>query len=79
MVDYKLTIEKIHSAMPELTTDELLVIMDCITEMTIFKNNSSTNNNIKDWIDYTVNAPLITHEVKDNCIRYTTETKNCAK
>ena len=37
MVDFKVTIRKIHNKLPELDVDSLLDIMDCITELSIIK------------------------------------------
>lgn len=38
MVDYKITIRKIHKLLPELNIDNLLDIMDCITILPIIKH-----------------------------------------
>lgn len=37
MIDFKVTIRKIHNKLPELDVDSLLDIMDCITELSIIK------------------------------------------
>lgn len=37
MIDFKVTIRKIHKLLPELNIDNLLDIMDCITELSIIK------------------------------------------
>ena len=70
MVDYKITIKKIHSAIPELTTDELITIMDCITETGVLKDNLLTN----DWNNCKV--ATISSTPINNTIKYSTSTKN---
>lgn len=72
MVDYKITIKKIHSAIPELTTDELITIMDCITDVGVFKDNVVIN----DWNNYKLGSAIISSKLEDNSIKYSTSTKN---
>lgn len=38
MIDFKVTIRKIHNKLPELDIDTLLDIMDCITDLPIIKH-----------------------------------------
>ena len=44
MVDFKVTIRKIHNKLPELDVDSLLDIMDCITELSIIKYPKEEND-----------------------------------
>ena len=46
MVDFKVTIRKIHNKLPELDIDSLLDIMDCITELSIIKYPKEENDEI---------------------------------
>jgi len=89
MVDYRITIKKIHSAIPELTTDELITIMDCITDIVSLKDtkliqdpyrNKSTwggsilgTNDIIDYNTYALNSPITTNELKVNTVSNTTK------
>lgn len=67
MVDYKNTLKKIHSAMPELTIDELITIMDCITEIS---NTNYSINTTPSWGNNILTSSI------DNKINYSTDTKN---
>lgn len=44
MVDFKVTIRKIHNKLPELDVDSLLDTMDCITELSIIKYPKEEND-----------------------------------
>lgn len=44
MIDYKATIKSIHSALSDLNTDELLIILDCIKEIPNYNNSVHINN-----------------------------------
>lgn len=72
MVDYKVTIKKIHSAIPELTTDELITIMDCITDIGVFRDNYLGDSLKTNWIDYKLTTPVTSVDKT----KYSTSTKN---
>ncbi len=44
MIDYKATIKNIHSALSDLNTDELLIILDCIKEIPNYNNSVHINS-----------------------------------
>lgn len=44
MIDYKATIKSIHSALPDLNIDELLIILDCIKEIPNYNNSVHINS-----------------------------------
>ena len=44
MIDYKETIKNIHSALPDLNIDELLIILDCIKEIPNYNNSVHINS-----------------------------------
>lgn len=44
MIDYKATIKNIHSALSDLSIDELLIILDCIKEIPNDNNSAHINN-----------------------------------
>lgn len=44
MIDYKETIKNIHSALSDLSIDELLIILDCIKEIPNYNNSVHINN-----------------------------------
>lgn len=44
MIDYKATIKNIHSALSDLTIDELLIILDCIKEIPNYNNSFHINS-----------------------------------
>lgn len=44
MIDYKVTIKNIHSALSDLNIDELLIILDCIKEIPSYNNSVHINN-----------------------------------
>lgn len=44
MIDYKATIKNIHSALSDLTIDELLIILDCIKEIPTYNNSVHINS-----------------------------------
>lgn len=72
MVDYKVTIKKIHSAIPELTTDELITIMDCITDIGVFRDNYLGDSLKTNWMDYKLTTPVTSVDKT----KYSTSTKN---
>lgn len=51
MVDFKVTIRKIHNKLPELDVDSLLDIMDCITILPITKHPDK-NKIFDDYMNY---------------------------
>lgn len=51
MVDFKVTIRKIHKLLPELNIDNLLDIMDCITILSITKHPDE-NKIFDDYMNY---------------------------
>ena len=44
MIDYKETIKNIHSALSDLSIDELLIILDCIKEIPTCNNSVHINS-----------------------------------
>lgn len=44
MIDYKATIKSIHSALSDLSIDELLIILDCIKEIPNYNNSVYINS-----------------------------------
>lgn len=44
MIDYKETIKNIHSALSDLSIDELLIILDCIKEIPNYNNSAHINS-----------------------------------
>ena len=44
MIDYKATIKSIHSALSDLSIDELLIILDCIKEIPNYNNSVHINS-----------------------------------
>ena len=44
MIDYKATIKSIHSALSNLSIDELLIILDCIKEIPNYNNSVHINS-----------------------------------
>lgn len=44
MIDYKVTIKNIHSALSDLNIDELLIILDCIKEIPSYNNSVHINS-----------------------------------
>ena len=44
MIDYKVTIKNIHSALSDLNIDELLIILDCIKEIPNYNNSVHINS-----------------------------------
>lgn len=44
MIDYKETIKSIHSALSDLSIDELLIILDCIKEIPNNNNSAHISN-----------------------------------
>jgi|GEM_PF-4323010 len=72
MVDYKVTIKKIHSAIPELTTDELITIMDCIADIGVFRDNYLGDSLKTNWMDYKLTTPVTSVDKT----KYSTSTKN---
>lgn len=44
MIDYKETIKNIHSALSDLSIDELLIILDCIKEIPNYNNSVHINS-----------------------------------
>lgn len=44
MIDYKVTIKNIHSALSDLNIDELLIILDCIKEIPTYNNSVYINS-----------------------------------
>lgn len=44
MIDYKVTIKNIHSALSDLNIDELLIILDCIKEIPSYNNSVCINS-----------------------------------
>lgn len=44
MIDYKVTIKNIHSALSDLNIDELLIILDCIKEIPSYNNSVRINS-----------------------------------
>lgn len=56
MIDYKVTIKNIHSALSDLNIDELLIILDCIKEIPSY--NNSVHINSRDYTSYMDNVLL---------------------
>lgn len=56
MIDYKVTIKNIHSALSDLNIDELLIILDCIKEIPSY--NNSVHINSRDCTSYMDNVLL---------------------
>ena len=44
MINYKATIKSIHSALSDLSIDELLIILDCIKEIPNYNNSVHINS-----------------------------------
>lgn len=44
MISYKATIKSIHSALSDLSIDELLIILDCIKEIPNYNNSVHINS-----------------------------------
>ena len=76
MLNSKETLKKLHQALPNLTLDELFIILDCYTEEYISTLKDfevpkvwySTNNYSKNTIDepYTSKYGGISSEIKSN-------------
>lgn len=62
MIDYKATIKSIHSALSNLSIDELLIILDCIKEIPNY--NNSVHINSGDYTYPSVDNVLLTSKSK---------------
>lgn len=70
VIDYKRTIKNIHNKFPEFTLDQLLDIMECIVEESIFKQ-IDTQKVWQDQLDpyrYTITCNT-TSETNQNTIK----------
>ena len=62
MIDYKETIKNIHSALSDLSIDELLIILDCIKEIPNYNNSVHINS---EGLTYpSVDDTLLTSKLK---------------
>ena len=62
MIDYKATIKSIHSALSNLSIDELLIILDCIKEIPNY--NNSVHINSEGYTYPSVDNVLLTSKLK---------------
>ncbi len=62
MIDYKETIKNIHSALSDLSIDELLIILDCIKE--IPNSNNSIHINSEGYTYPSIDNVLLTSKLK---------------
>ena len=66
MIDYKATIKSIHSALSDLSIDELLIILDCIKEIPNY--NNSVHINSRGYTYPSVDNVLLTSKLKSPSI-----------
>ena len=66
MIDYKATIKSIHSALSNLSIDELLIILDCIKEIPNY--NNSVHINSGDYTYPSVDNVLLTSKLKSHSV-----------
>jgi hypothetical protein len=62
MIDYKVTIKSIHSALSDLNIDKLLIILDCIKEIPNY--NNSVHINSEGYTYPSVDNTLLTSKLK---------------
>lgn len=62
MIDYKETIKNIHSALSDLSIDELLIILDCIKEIPNY--NNSVHINSEGYTYPSIDNTLLTSKLK---------------